>query len=163
VIKLNSFSPIVNKTSQILILGSMPSQESLRKNEYYANPRNQFWRIIYSMFDLPLDDKYENRLGLLNSKCIALWDVIKECYREGSLDSNIKGEATNDFTWLFREYPNIKYVFFNGSKAFDSFKKNPGFKFPGTAFEKLESTSPANTKKFEDKLVNWMKIKHLHH
>ena len=70
----------------------MPGEESLRKQEYYGHPRNQFWRIIYALFDVPLEDNYEKKLMFLKSKGIALWDVIESCWREGSLDSNIRNE-----------------------------------------------------------------------
>ena len=35
-----SFAPIINKSSQILILGSLPSDKSIALNEYYGNKTN---------------------------------------------------------------------------------------------------------------------------
>ncbi len=157
--RVKSFAPIIDEKSRILILGSMPGIESLRKQEYYGHPRNQFWKIIYELFGEPLDGNYERKVTFLKSKGIALWDVIETCSREGSLDSNIKEEKVNDFTRLFKEYPKIKHVFFNGLKAYDTFKKKVGFDFPEMTFIRLGSTSPAHAKKFADKFKEWMIIK----
>jgi len=46
-----SFSPIANSASKVVILGSMPSAQSLLKRQYYGNERNHFWKLIYSIFD----------------------------------------------------------------------------------------------------------------
>lgn len=160
-LNIQSFLPIVNSDSKILILGSIPGKESLRQHQYYAYRQNQFWNIIYSLFDTPIDDNYESRILFLKKNNIALWDVIQSCHREGSLDSNIKNEEANDFESLFNNYPNIEYVFFNGLKAYNVFKKKVGFNFENIKFQRLESTSPANTKKFEYKLDNWSIIKNV--
>lgn len=153
--KIRSFSPIVDENSRIIILGSMPGIESLKKQEYYGHPRNQFWKIIYELFQEPWDDNYQNRVAFLKSKGIALWDVIEVCTREGSLDSNIKEEEENDLVGLFKAYPGIKHVFLNGFKAYDTFKRKIGLDFPDMTFIKLGSTSPANAKKFADKYNEW--------
>jgi hypoxanthine-DNA glycosylase len=42
---VSSFPWVGDKHSKLIILGSMPGVESLRKQQYYAHPRNQFWRI----------------------------------------------------------------------------------------------------------------------
>lgn len=87
--KIKSFEPLVDKESKVLILGSMPGVMSLNKQQYYGNPRNHFWKIIYSLFNEVEDELYEQKKAFLLRKGIALWDVINNCYREGSLDSNI--------------------------------------------------------------------------
>jgi len=153
---VKSFKPIINADSKLLILGSMPGVESLQKQQYYANKRNQFWQIIFSLFDVPLCEKYEEKIEFLKRNRIALWDVIESCYREGSLDSNIKEERVNDFSLLFAMYPNIKYVIFNGGKAYVSFKKYVGFEqYDDMTFIKISSTSPAHTISFDDKKNQW--------
>ena len=159
---LSSFLPIIDEHSRILILGSMPGVESLRLQQYYANPRNQFWKIIYSLFNSEPNPNYEERIAYIKSKKIAVWDVIGTCYREGSLDSNIQEEKVNDFSALFEAYPNIKTVLFNGGKAYETYKKWIGFgMIPNLTFHKLTSSSPANTKKYEEKLREWVVIKDL--
>ena len=153
---MSSFKPIIDEHSHVLILGSMPGVESLRLQQYYANPRNQFWKIIYGIFDVAPCQAYEERISFIKSKSIALWDVIENCYREGSLDSNIREEKVNDFSGLFDAYPGIKIVMFNGGKAYDTYKKWIGFgAIPNLTFQRLTSSSPANTKKYEEKLREW--------
>lgn len=103
--------PIIGEGARVLILGSMPSAESLRLNQYYGNRRNHFWSIIYSLFDLPLEKSYEKRIQFIKDKEIALWDVIHSCERVGSLDSNIKNAIPNDFKQLLTNR-GIKAIFF---------------------------------------------------
>lgn len=156
---VSSFLPIVDEHSRVLILGSMPGVESLRLQQYYANPRNQFWKIIYSLFNKEPNSNYEERIAFIKSKKIAVWDVIETCYREGSLDSNIQAEKVNDFSALFEAYPNLKTVLFNGGKAYETYKKWIGFgTIPNLTFHKLTSSSPANTRKYEEKLREWVVI-----
>lgn len=157
---LSSFQPIVDERSRVLILGSMPGVESLRLQQYYANPRNQFWKILYELFDSQASQDYEEKISFIKSKKIAVWDVIENCYREGSLDSNIREEKVNDFSALFKAYPDIKTVMFNGSKAYETYKKWIGFGMPSDiTFQKLTSSSPANTKRYEEKLREWSIIR----
>ena len=157
--KINSLLPIVDENVRILILGSIPGQESLRKQEYYANPRNHFWKILFDLIGSKAPKQYSQRILLIKKQGIGLWDVIKSCQRQGSLDSNIKHENPNDFNTFFSKYPNIKSVFFNGAKAYEVFKKKIGFDLLlGINFEKLPSTSPANTQTYDKKLEQWKKI-----
>lgn len=157
---LTSFQPIIDERSRILILGSMPGVESLNLQQYYANPRNQFWKILYELFDSQASLEYAERVSFIKRKQIAVWDVIENCYREGSLDSKIREEKVNDFSGLFKEYPNIKTVLFNGSKAYEIYRKWIGFgTIPNLSFHQLTSSSPANTKKYEEKLREWVVLK----
>ncbi|MCO1602245.1 DNA-deoxyinosine glycosylase [Desulfosporosinus nitroreducens] len=158
--QVSSFKPIVDERSRILILGSMPGVESLRLQEYYANPRNQFWKLIYALFELEPSKSFDERVSFVKSKGIALWDVIENCLREGSLDSAIKEEKVNNFRGLFKAYPSIETVLFNGGKAYETYKKWVGFEaLTNITFLKLTSSSPANTKKYEEKLREWGGIK----
>ncbi len=155
---VSSFEPVVDENSKILILGSMPGMESLRQYQYYAHKRNAFWKIMFELFEDEYTEDYESRLNMALKNKIALWDVIRVCQREGSLDSNIKDEKPNDFGSLFKEYPGISHVFFNGNKAYETFRKKVGFDFEGITFTRLCSTSPAHAVKFEKKMHDWAKI-----
>lgn len=157
--EVNSFQPIINKEARILVLGSMPGVQSLQAQQYYANPRNQFWRIIYTLFAVPYDPNYSKRIDFIQNKGIALWDVIEKCQRTGSLDSNIQKPAVNDFKKLFIYYPELKLIAFNGTKSFELFKKHVGLEREGMVYKLLPSTSPANTMSFEDKMEQWQIIK----
>ena len=160
------FPPIVGNWATVLVLGSMPGEESLRKNEYYANPRNTFWKIMARLFEFEDDASYEERTRILKKNIIALWDVIQACERQGSLDSAIIDRAIieNDFTSFYRSYPNIRYVFFNGAKAEKEYFKRVlprlSEEAKGIEYFRFPSTSPAMAKlSFDEKLLQWSMIK----
>jgi double-stranded uracil-DNA glycosylase len=160
------FPPVTNPHAKILILGSMPGQKSLEENQYYAHPRNNFWPIMCKLLvaDAALD--YNDRKNLLLKHKIALWDVLKSCYREGSLDSDIDHSSieTNDFKNFFSTHHDIKAVFFNGAKAEQLFSKkvlkNLSQIHQELDYFKLPSTSPAHAAMSkEQKLLKWKIIK----
>ncbi len=163
--RVESFAPVVDSDSEILILGSMPGEESLRLGQYYANPRNAFWQILASLTGNRNDLSYELRLKLLNDHRIALWDVLHACERSGSLDSAIKISSmdTNDFQTFLANNFRIRRIFFNGAFAETAYRK---YALPGLAPReaaiptlRLPSTSPANAGlRFEDKLRLWQVI-----
>ena len=160
---VEGFNPIIDHNARILILGSMPSTESLRKNEYYANPRNQLWRVIFSIFDSVLETSYVAKTSFLKEKRIALWDVIKRCNREGSSDSKITEVCVNDLTSLLLTYPKVKHLCFNGQKAFNTFQKEVILNTPSQiTLTMLPSSSPANARiSVEAKIRKWSIIKTL--
>ncbi len=160
------FPPIAKPDATILILGSMPGQKSLEENQYYAHPRNSFWPIICKLFNANNNMGYKERKNLLRKHKIALWDVLKRCYREGSLDSDIDYSTieTNDFRSFFIKHPKIKAVFFNGTKAEQLFNKNVlkrlEQQYQNLEFHRLPSSSPAHASMTrEQKLLKWKIIK----
>lgn len=158
-----SFKPVINDSAKILILGSMPGVKSLEEQQYYAHPQNAFWRIMATLFKFDVHASYPERLEILQSNDVALWDVLHSCKREGSLDSNIQLETqvANDFKSLFQTYPTIRYVFFNGGKAESYFKRNIASSLTEylLSYQRLPSTSPAHaTLSFAEKLEAWRVI-----
>lgn len=156
--RVHSFHPISTPTAQTLILGSMPGVASLKATQYYAHPQNAFWRIMGELYGFDPRMPYGERLLALTSRRIALWDVLKSCKREGSLDSDIQEERPNDFRKFFRDHPKVSRVFFNGAKAEQCFLKhvNLGSEFSYITFKRLPSTSPAHAgMSFEKKLKTW--------
>lgn len=150
-----AFEPIVNEKCRILILGTMPSDESLRKQERYGHKSNQFWRIIFTLFDKPLPDDYTEKNALLAEHNIAIWDVLESCECEGSLDSNIKNEKANDFKSFYKKYPQIKHIFFTGKKAEELYRKHISFDNE-RIFTTLPSPSSANARmRLEEKIEKW--------
>jgi len=147
---LLGFAGVADKRATTLILGSMPGQASLLASEYYAHPRNVFWDIMASLFNIPRTLPYPQRLQQLRQHRIALWDVVQQCQRPGSLDSAIVETSivSNDFNQLFAICPAINAVFCNGGKAFALYKKqvlptlDPDFQ--RLNITRLPSTSPAH-------------------
>ena len=149
----------------MLILGSMPGEESLRQQQYYAHPRNQFWPIICEILSLDMAADYQARTQALIDHGIALWDVIGQCRRQGSLDTSIVAASVevNDFASLLSEYDSIEHIFFNGRKAESEFNRRvlPGLSLSRTIhLHLLPSTSPAHAGMSRaDKLLQWSQIK----
>ena len=112
--RISSFPPIVDKSSKILILGSVPGVKSLQMQQYYAHPQNNFWKLMFHLLDTEFSSDYHTRLQLLKKHRIALWDVIESCERKGSKDTDIKSEIDNDIQELINSHPNIKIIFCNG-------------------------------------------------
>lgn len=96
--QIEGFPPIIGLQPIILILGTFPGPESLRLCQYYAHQRNLFWDIMGNICDAGRDKRYKDRLIILKKKGIALWDVLKSCYREGSMDSNIRKVVSRPMT-----------------------------------------------------------------
>ncbi|WP_010650239.1 DNA-deoxyinosine glycosylase [Oceanobacillus massiliensis] len=160
--KLKSFPPVLPDVPKVLILGSMPGGMSLAKNEYYGNPRNHFWMILFELFqEDPIED-YDEKIKFIKRQGIALWDSIGSCYRKGSLDASIKEEEPNDIMGLLQAYPSIQLIACNGTKSYQTFKKNfPLDQLAKAEVAKLPSTSPIPgryTKTFEGKVEEWSKI-----
>lgn len=155
----NVLPPVIDLSTKVLIVGSMPGKQSLEKQQYYGNPRNHFWPIIGEILEVEVPQNYGERLTLLKNHHIGLWDSIESCERKGSLDAAIRNEKPNNFKILFAHYPNIELVLFNGAKAFEVFKKHIGLAvLDGRAYQKMPSTSPIpgkNIKSFEEKLEDW--------
>jgi hypoxanthine-DNA glycosylase len=163
--RARGFPPIAAGDAQVLVLGSMPSIASLAKGEYYAHPRNAFWPIMGRLFGAGPELPYAERRRILKSQRIAVWDVLQECGRAGSLDSAIDAatERANDFVAFFREHPRIGAVFFNGQKAETAFRRHAmkDVLQPDRAitFARLPSTSPAHAgRRFEEKLAAWQAV-----
>jgi hypoxanthine-DNA glycosylase len=152
---ISSFPPFVNSHTEILILGTMPGITSLKKQEYYAHPRNHFWKIIYTLFNnIPVSVVFNEKISFLKMHRIGLWDVLENCERKGSLDVHIKNQTENDFESLFQEFPGITKIVFNGKESYRYFNKKFG-QLKGISYHVMPSTSPANTMSFENKLKIW--------
>jgi hypoxanthine-DNA glycosylase len=159
--RLNSFPPVADRNTRILILGSMPGQRSLDAQQYYAHPHNAFWKIMGELVGAQPQLPYDQRLEKLKQAGIALWDVLHSCTREGSLDSDIQHEQANDFGAFFADHPLITHVYFNGGKAEQSFRKFvlKQQALPELALHRLPSTSPAYAgMRYEEKLEEWRNI-----
>ena len=169
---IHSFLPVVKPGADILILGSMPGKRSLQADQYYAHPRNAFWRIFCKLFNIDEKlilgvDKYRKRIACLEEEKIALWDVLQSCTRKSSLDADIVESSiiANNFSALFNNHKSIRHIYFNGAKAEQLYKRHviptlsdQQSQLPMT---RLPSTSPAYAAmSFEEKVQEWRLIKH---
>jgi len=138
------FAPVAAAGARILILGSLPGQRSLAADEYYAHPQNAFWTIMREIYGF--DGDYASRCRSLTEHGIALWDVLQESVRPGSMDADIRqaSAVANDFGEFFGRYPDIHSTMFNGKKAEQMFRKLvPQGHYQGQQLVDLPSTSPA--------------------
>ena len=144
---VHSFPPIAALRARVLILGSMPGDASLAAGHYYAHPRNLFWPIMGALVDAGPALPYEARVSRLQDAGIALWDVIAECVRPGSLDARILAGSVvvNALPGFLSRHPSIELVCFNGATAESLFKRHvlPLVDAPPTLV-RLPSTSPAH-------------------
>jgi len=132
------FKPIVFKDTVVLILGSFPSIKSFENNFYYAHPSNQFWKIMQAVTDYPVNNK-DQKIWLLKEAKFGLWDMIKNCRRDNSLDSSLEDEEVNDIAAFLETYPNIKKVAFTGKKSQALFETHFGY----LEIEKVYLPSPS--------------------
>ncbi|HXV36940.1 MAG TPA: DNA-deoxyinosine glycosylase [Myxococcota bacterium] len=159
--RIYSFEPVADPASRVLILGSMPGRASLRAREYYAHPQNAFWKILGSVLGFEPSAAYEARLSRLRAHGIALWDVLRSCVRESSLDSDIDEGSivVNPFADFFARHPQIGAVCFNGAKAEAAWRRHvlPRVEQAGALrCWRLPSTSPANASiGYAEKLDAW--------
>jgi len=153
------FPPVVDASTRLLLLGSLPGEESLARGRYYANPRNQFWRLIGGVIGRqiePLD--YESRLEALLAAGVGLWDTVASATRRGSLDGAIRDTSPNDLADLVATLPDLRAVGFNGGKSAALGMKQ----LEGDArltLVPLPSSSPAFTLPFAEKAAAWAKLK----
>ena len=162
-LRLQGLPPIVGPQIRVLILGSFPGIASLKAQQYYAHPHNQFWKILQALWPqhpLPGPEHYERRCAWLLARGLGLWDVYASCEREGSLDSAIRNAEVNDFARLKAHCPKLQLIVHNGGESFRHAKlvrASLGAEhFP---LVKLPSTSPANASwSFERKLAAWREV-----
>jgi TDG/mug DNA glycosylase family protein len=154
-----SFPPVVDARTRLLVLGSLPGEESLARRQYYGNPRNHFWRLMSEVVGADLVAlAYEERLAALLDAGIGLWDTVGAATRRGSLDGNIRGHQPNALLELVVRLPALRAVGFNGGKsAALGMKQLAGEQ--RLALIALPSSSPAYTLSFEAKREAWLQLR----
>lgn len=151
------FDPVVDARTRILLLGSLPGEQSLASQEYYGNKQNRFWALMSAVIGaelVPLD--YPARLQALLAHGVGLWDVIAEARRYGSLDSQIRERSDNDLLGLTASLPCLTTIAFNGGTAARLGIKALGRHAGRYHVVKLPSSSPAYTLPYAEKLAGWI-------
>ena len=153
-LRLQGLPPVIARTTRLVVLGSFPGAASLAARQYYAHPRNQFWRLLSALWGVDLVAlSYPRRLAVLRERGLGLWDVYASCVREGSLDSSIEDAELNELASLRRRAPALRAVAHNGGESARSMRITAAFGLPVV---RLPSTSPANASwSFERKLAAW--------
>jgi len=159
--RLTGLPPVIDERSRVLVLGSFPSEESLRRQQYYAFARNQFWPIMRELFGIDPRSPYQHRVRALLDRRVAVWDVISRCRRWGSADQAIQSDEPNALIELISGHAGITHIAFNGGLAAETASKRVPelFRLAGLACHRMPSTSPAHAgMSFETKLMAWSKI-----
>ena len=149
------FDPIVYNDTETLILGSFPSIKSFENNFYYAHPSNKFWKILEAVTTYPVNNR-DQKLWLLKACKFGLWDMVRECRRENSLDSSLEDEEVNDITSFLEMHQSIKKLAFTGKKSEALFKTH----FSHLEIETVYLPSPSSayaSMKFEHKVIAYKK------
>lgn len=152
-----SFPPLYRPDARVLVLGTMPGVASLARGQYYAHPRNAFWRIQFALWETPFSEDYEERKQLQLAHRVAMWDTVESCQREGSLDTAMREKRPNDIAGLAAKLPALRHVFCNGQAAYQEYLRY--FSALPLPVTRLPSTSPAYTLAFGQKLVAWQALR----
>lgn len=153
------FDPVVDERTRLLILGSLPGEQSLAKQQYYGHRQNKFWELVGAVIGVDLRSlPYEARLETLLGHGIGLWDVVAEAHRPGSLDSRIRDRDDNDLPGLLAALPNLTTIAFNGGTAARLGLKVLGDRAARYRVVQLPSSSPAYTLAYGEKLRAWLTL-----
>lgn len=154
---LSGLAPIADAGTRLLVLGSFPGVASLRAQQYYGHPRNQFWPILSALWGLDLVGAgYDERLAAVRRHGLGIWDVYARCERIGSLDSAIENAELNDLPGLLRLAPRLEAIAHNGGESARAMRITRGLGLP---VHRLPSTSPANASwSFDRKLAAWRAV-----
>jgi TDG/mug DNA glycosylase family protein len=159
--RVHSFPAVIAADTRILILGSMPGVASLNARQYYAHPRNQFWRIMGETCGAGPQLPYPLRLQALLDQRLGLWDVLQSCVRDGSLDAAIEhaSAVANDLLPLLGT-GQVMRLCCNGGSAYAALQRHFGAplkrELPQIEIRRLPSTSPANASwSYSRKLSAW--------
>lgn len=149
-----AFEPVFDANTRLLILGSLPGDASLKAAQYYAHPRNAFWRLIGDVLGHDLTAlAYEERLTALKRAGVGLWDVIASAERPGSLDAAIRRPEAADLRGLVADLSGLRAVAFNGGAA--ARLGRAVLADARVELIDLPSSSPAHARPFEQKAAAW--------
>jgi len=153
--------PAVDARTRLVVLGSFPGAASLRAQQYYGHPRNQFWPILAALWQLDWAGcSYAQRLADALARGLGIWDVYASCQRQGSLDSAIEAACWNDLGRLRRLAPDLQAIAHNGGESARARRQTLAL---GVAVYRLPSTSPAHASwSFERKLAAWREVFQAH-
>lgn len=97
---------------------------------------------------------YSDRLEALKAAGLGLWDVVARAERQGSLDAAIRNAEAADLDRLIGHLPALRSIAFNGGTAARLGRRSLTPR-AGLVLVDLPSSSPAHTRKFEEKAAAW--------
>ena len=154
---VHAFQPVYDRDSRILILGTMPSPQSVRHGFYYSHPQNRFWPLLAALFGAETPRTPEEKTAFVLRRRIALWDVLASCEITEAADASIRRPVPNDFSRLLAEAP-IERIYTTGRAAHALFQTHVA-PVIGRDAVYLPSTSPANQAAFPwEKLVEAWRV-----
>ncbi|MFC6095406.1 DNA-deoxyinosine glycosylase [Flavobacterium qiangtangense] len=157
--RIETLDPLAGPDSRVLILGTAPGALAMQSGEYFAHPRNQFWRLLFAVFETSSAVSYQEKMKFLQARGIALWEVLESCERIGSSDSAIRNERPNDVPRFLAQHPRIRHVFFD-SRAAKKFYQKYHPLLDTIEYGLLPSPSPAYASMtFEQKLEKWKAVR----
>ena len=134
--RVAAFAPVAGPETRLLIVGSLPGAASLAAGQYYAHPRNAFWRLIGAVAG-------DENLAALRDARIGLWDAIATAARAGSLDAAIRDPEAANLRALVALLPDLRAVAFNGATAARIGRRQLAG-LTGPVLHDLPSSSPAH-------------------
>jgi len=159
-VRKRAFAPVVDSRTRLLILGSLPGDASLAAAQYYAHPRNAFWRLLGEVIGRDLAAlPYPERLQTLQASGVGLWDVIAEAERPGSLDTAISNAQHADVVELVGRLPLLRAVAFNGALAARTGRRTLADVGEALRLIDLPSSSPAHARPFAEKAMAWSTLR----
>jgi len=137
---------------KLVIVGTNPGKVSAEKGHYYANPRNDFWKLLYDGGLVPKKLGCEDDKRLMDEYGIGLTDLAK---RATPSEADLNGDEVTDgrirlAADLEKYRPQV--IAFNGKKAYKMFSRKRACelglqagKTSGAHVFVLPSTSRVNT------------------
>lgn len=157
--RAKAFAPALDADARLLILGSLPGAASLAAGQYYAHPRNAFWRLMGAVLGMDLAGlPYDRRLDALRTQGVGLWDVIASADRRGSLDTAIRAPIPADLVGLLAGLPRLRAIGFNGGTAARLGRARLAGHSTGLTLIDLPSSSPAYTLPYDAKRQRWIAL-----
>lgn len=154
---LHGLGPVFTTDTRTLILSSYPGKEALDKKEYYAGTQNQFWLLMSLLLKENLSGiPYAQKLKILVSYGIGLWDVVSVCQNNAPLKTLLHENKALPFQYLKEKCPLLHKICFNGQPAGEY---APLFEKAAYATLILPSSSPSYSRQsLEKKMEIWQQI-----
>ena len=142
-------APVIARSSRLVVLGSFPGGPA-RRGQYYAHPRNAFWRLLSALWGIDLLAlPYPRRLRhAARARARRGTSTRAACAKAAPIRRS--KPPHNDLASLRRRAPGLEAIAHNGGESARSARLTAALGLP---VYRLPSTSPANASwSFERKL-----------